>query len=1309
MALTTAQIQNAYVAFFNRPADVAGLNYWTNYNGSIADLFNAFAGSQEYKSLFTGQNSTQIVNTVYQNLFGRSPDVAGLNYWVGQLDAGKVTVGNIANAVNAGAQGTDKTIIDNKVAAATSFTTALDTTSEIVGYAQASNATLSQVKTWLSAVTDQASTVTAATAALPALTTTVASGAATASVNVSLTTAQDNITGTAGNDVYTADFNGNANTFESGDVVKGGAGNDTLKAFLGNASNFAINATTDSIENVVIRAQSTDVNGSSSNNNIYTEQVTVDADRMAGVNRWEDNNSRATLVVEDVRIAASQVTKDITIAMVDTDPGHVDFGLYFDQQSLRAGASSTASEMSFQLRDGLATADQPLGNLSVDGVKFSLAGTVVTLRSEAIDNAKTYAELVAAINTAIAATPGAAGVSAKVGATFTEVNGVSVTGNYVVLSDAQGRAFTNGGFTHSENNTGRFTELGNFDTVDAIPVNQPVTATIVLDNVGRGSTGGDLVVGGLSVGDTSTSKGVQVFDITVERSSKLQNISSTNKSLEQVILKNGTTKGDVTVLGNVDNLDVTAPSAAVPAKTNTNTNTDVLPGSENHHDAYGLNDIRVLDASAMTGKVTVGAVLSSEVVKYMNRVDTQVDSNADDAQFVYTLGSNNDSLTLDISSSNLEAAGATARDDFNLVISGGAGDDTITTDIIGPANLNEGNGAFWYQNSKHNANLRIESGTGDDTVTTTGGGDFVIVAGEGNDTVYADNSGAGRGAWIFNAKNNDLTNLAGWSIAEAMDDAAGAGRDLFKDGKAVLYKAQLTVTLSGATTEGSVGVIDGDSVKNVRGFESTVTIETNGYLATQAQINQAIKKAINSDPVLSKLASAQDGPDNTVVVTSKVDGTFTAGDLDISIKAADLTKLSATEVAGLQSAYKTLYANSKLANLTQADLDYIAGRAQELNDPTAAELAATNGKGSIAASDNTINLGTGDDVAVLGTGGDSNDTIVWTGYGNGKDTIVNFTNGGSAQDYLDFSDYLRTKKSESGSVESTKLIPFAANADKTAEANTVTVVKFVESATDKFDALTASKLLSVFNSDNVTVNDPAAAAFGGLNGPTLEAEVGVYPAGTVRDHVVMVENGTNSGVYKIFHLTSVTGDKGGSFATAQEIVTADFGASLMGYVGGYANLGTIVSGLASGFNPGENNPTTPTTPTTPTGTQAATTVDGLGTDATPAALDANASTTVGGVATTAYNFTDNVATRGNVRITNFGADDIITISGGASAAATQALYDSNISSSGADVQISYNNGGQLNLITLVGVNAGGAFVNDVASFNALSVGDLVFA
>ena len=53
--------------------------------------------------------------------------------------------------------------------------------------------------------------------------------------------------------------------------------------------------------------------------------------------------------------------------------------------------------------------------------------------------------------------------------------------------------------------------------------------------VGRGSTGGDLVVGGLSVGETSTSKGVQKFLIEVQDNSKLQTINSTNNTLKSQI------------------------------------------------------------------------------------------------------------------------------------------------------------------------------------------------------------------------------------------------------------------------------------------------------------------------------------------------------------------------------------------------------------------------------------------------------------------------------------------------------------------------------------------------------------------------------------------------------------------------------------------------------------------------------------------------------------------------------------------------------------------------------------------------------
>ena len=107
------------------------------------------------------------------------------------------------------------------------------------------------------------------------------------------------------------------------------------------------------------------------------------------------------------------------------------------------------------------------------------------------------------------------------------------------------------------------------------------------------------------------------------------------------------------------------------------------------------------------------------------------------------------------------------------------------------------------------------------------------------------------------------------------------------------------------------------------------------------------------------------------------------------------------------------------------------------------------------------------------------------------------------------------------------------------------------------------------------------------------------------------------------------------------------------------------------------------------------TLDGLGSDAAAAALDA---------LTGAYNYTDVVTVRGNASISGFSGDDKITITG-----ATSAQYDTAISvaTNGQDVQINYNSNGTLNLITLVGV-AGGGFINDVASFNALTIGDIVF-
>lgn len=232
MPLTTAQIQNAYVAFFNRPADVAGLNYWSTYAGNSADLLNTFAQSSEYKALYANMNSTQIVNAVYSNLFGRTPEVSGLNYWVTQLDNGALKVGNVADAINKGAQGTDKTVIDNRTTAATSFTTSLDTTAKIVAYAGVNANGLAAVKSWLAAVTSDAATLTSATSTtgLTNILNTVQANVSNAGTAFTLTTAIDTVTGTAGNDTVLGDFTATA-TLNAGDQIDGGAGTDTLKMY----------------------------------------------------------------------------------------------------------------------------------------------------------------------------------------------------------------------------------------------------------------------------------------------------------------------------------------------------------------------------------------------------------------------------------------------------------------------------------------------------------------------------------------------------------------------------------------------------------------------------------------------------------------------------------------------------------------------------------------------------------------------------------------------------------------------------------------------------------------------------------------------------------------------------------------------------------------------------------------------------------------------------------------------------------------------------------------------------------------------
>ena len=210
---------------------------------------------------------------------------------------------------------------------------------------------------------------------------------------VYLTTGFDNLVGSAAADTFIARSFANTNTLQDGDRIDGGAGADTVYIDFNGLTN-TITPNLKNIETVVVRAQSnvSDANGNSAtdgNNQLASQSVQIDAQRSlehnaantvtaaTGVTRWESSNSRSDVIIEDVRIGTTQKTKDITIAFRESDPGNVDFGVYFDQHSLR-NASSGTTTVTIKLMDtgaagASATAATPLLNNPYDSSKIGRA------------------------------------------------------------------------------------------------------------------------------------------------------------------------------------------------------------------------------------------------------------------------------------------------------------------------------------------------------------------------------------------------------------------------------------------------------------------------------------------------------------------------------------------------------------------------------------------------------------------------------------------------------------------------------------------------------------------------------------------------------------------------------------------------------------------------------------------------------------------------------------------------------------------------------------------------------------------------
>jgi hypothetical protein len=247
-----ATIQGVYVALFGRPADPTGLTFFKGVSNDGADLsaIGDLSSTKEYTDRFVGQTNVQIINSIYQSLFGHPADAAGLNFFIGELLAGRQTIQTIAINILDGAQGTDKEIVDRKIAAADAFTAALDTTAEIVGYT--GNAAAASGVAFLATVTATAPTAAQVDAAVAAA---VAAGGGAAGNTFTLTTTVgESVMGTSADDTINAsvDFGGlsatPAATLNATDTIDGAGGVDTVN--ISSTSNAAAAAPSNGLASV---------------------------------------------------------------------------------------------------------------------------------------------------------------------------------------------------------------------------------------------------------------------------------------------------------------------------------------------------------------------------------------------------------------------------------------------------------------------------------------------------------------------------------------------------------------------------------------------------------------------------------------------------------------------------------------------------------------------------------------------------------------------------------------------------------------------------------------------------------------------------------------------------------------------------------------------------------------------------------------------------------------------------------------------------------------------------------------------------
>jgi hypothetical protein len=93
-----APVTRLYFAYFLRSPDIGGLDYWVSKYRSgtkLTAISSNFAASSEFTNKYGQLSNRAFVNKIYDNLFNRTGDSGGVNYWTAKLDSKALTRGQV--------------------------------------------------------------------------------------------------------------------------------------------------------------------------------------------------------------------------------------------------------------------------------------------------------------------------------------------------------------------------------------------------------------------------------------------------------------------------------------------------------------------------------------------------------------------------------------------------------------------------------------------------------------------------------------------------------------------------------------------------------------------------------------------------------------------------------------------------------------------------------------------------------------------------------------------------------------------------------------------------------------------------------------------------------------------------------------------------------------------------------------------------------------------------------------------------------------------------------------------------------------